>query len=194
MFLKNTPIYYVLDRVETFEKINSEADSYGNAARNESHSSTCSLTRVGVEEVENREELHFKQKKGSRDTSLIEKSANLTLYERMLEQSAASYTPEIIGCISGYNGRPDSKQSTGGKVLFANISQQSNEQSYRYDISHIESATYGQISSSLPDNRIDISALLSNCPGGRDTRMETVSQSSCSASNKLRNICVKDDK
>ena len=181
--------------METFEEINSEADSYGNAARNESHSWTCSLTRVGIEEVGNRDELHLKEKKESRDTCLMEKSANLTLYERTQEQSAGTAsTPEIIGCISGYNGRSDSKQSAGGKVLLAKVSEQPNEQSYRYDISHIENATYGQISSSLSDNLIDISALLSNCLGGRDTRIKTVSQSSCTASNKLRNICVKDDK
>lgn len=192
----NMPMYYIIDRVETFEKINSEADSYGNAARNESHSWTCSSTYVSIEEVENRDEFRFKERKGSRDTCLKEKSPNLTLYERTLEQSAgtASYTPEMIGCISGYNGRSYSKQTTGGNNLFANGSQQPNEQSYRYDISHIENTTYGHISSSLSDNRIDISALLSNSLGAKDTRIKAVGQSNCTASNKLRNICVKDDK
>jgi hypothetical protein len=177
--------------VETAEKNNSEADSYGNAVRNETHSWTydCSSSHCGMEVEEDIAEETFDDTQGYRDIHVQEESANITLQERTLKQFAGS---TICTCaMSDYVSRSVERSYSKNTSTGINPFQQPNEQSYQYDISHIEN---NHMSSRSSGARIDVSALISRSAGGKDNRTKSVNIISSVGSNRLRNICVKDDK
>ena len=155
------------DCVETFGKRNSEADSYGNAVRNETHSwpYDCPLSHVGMEVVEDGEEKMFKDINGSRDIRVQEKSANVNEHERTFDHVAEASSIE----------QSSTKKYSGGNYLFPNTSQQPNEQSYQYDISHMKNTTYDHISSPTSGTRIDVTALISKSSVSKDIRIKTAS-------------------
>jgi hypothetical protein len=177
--------------VETAEKNNIEADSYGNAVRNETRSWTydCSSSHGGMEVEEDIREETFDDTRGNREFYVQQESANITSHERTLEQFAGSTTCTcaMSDYVSSSVERLYSKNISTG----INPSQQPNEQSYQYDISHIEN---NHMSSPSSGTRIDVSALISRSAGGKDSRMRSVNNSSSVGSSRLRNICVKDDK
>jgi hypothetical protein len=131
----------------------------------------------------------FDDTQGRRDIHIQEESANTALQERTLEQFAGSTTCTcaMSDYVSSSVERSYSKNISTG----INPSQQPNEQSYQYDISHIEN---NHMSSPSSGTRIDVSALISRSTGSKDNRMKSVNIGSSVGSNRLRNICVRDDK
>ena len=182
---------FIADCTETVEKDNGQADSYGNAVRNETHSWTydCTSSHGGFEVEEDIAEEAFDDFQANRVIHVQEESANITQQERTLEQFTVSTTCTcaMSDYVSSSVERSYSKNISTG----INTSQQLDGQSYQYDISHIEN---NHMSSPTSGTRIDVSALISRSVGGKDNRMKSVNISSNVGSNRLRNICVKDDK
>lgn len=139
--------------------------------------------------MEDTAEETFDDTQGDRESHVQQESANITSHERTLKQFAGSTTCTcaMSDYVSSSVERSYSKNISTG----INLSQQPNEQSYQYDIIHIES---NHMSSPSSGTRIDVSALTSRSAGGKDNRMKSVNISSSVGSNRLRNIHVKDDK